>query len=190
MKKWIFLMAIGSVVFSLGCEKQMQLEETMPICLNSVSMDHLFAAAESVLEEMQFQIDKADRETGQIITRPLRGGQFFELWRQDNTTATDTLESSIQSLQRIAEIRFDWTDNMACANCRVYVQRLSVPEQPLAGTSMRSSMLTNSSGTLQRLRMNPQIEEQVEWIYLGDDPALEQVILKKVQRAVSRGGGA
>ena len=187
MKKCMLMILVGLIGFCLGCEKQVQMEETMPVCIDSDSMDHLFSAAESVLTGMQFQIDKSDRQARQIITRPLRGGQFFEFWRSDNATGADVAESSLHSIQRIAEVRFDWADGMACANCRVYVRRLSMPDQPI-GAGDASAMFTESSSHLQTLQLQPGVEEQIEWIHFGNDPALEQVILQKIQKAAQRGG--
>ena len=161
----------------------------MPICMESIPMDLLFSSAESVLTGMQFQIDKADRQAGQIITRPLRRGQFFEIWRQDNATGADVAESNLHSLQRIAEVRFDSEGSLVCTNCRVYVRRLSMPGQPIRGTRSTSYLFTDRSGSWQSLQIAPDIEEQAEWIYLGNDPDLEQAILRKIEKSIGRGSG-
>lgn len=187
MKKYVFWIPVGMILVLSGCEKQAQTEETMPICFQAVSMNRLFSEAESVMAGMQFQIDKADRDAGQIITRPLRGAQFFELWRQDNATAADTAEANLQSIQRIAEVRFDQVENSVCVNCRVTVRRLSMPDQPIRGTSGIVDRYTESSGSRQGLQIRPEIEEQIEWIYLGNDPALEQWILRKIEKRLTQG---
>lgn len=189
MKKYMGLLLIGLAAGLTGCEKQAQVEETLPICLESVSMNQLFTAAESVLTGMHFQIDKSDRQAGQIITRPLRGGQVFEFWRQDNATAADTAEASMQSIQRIAEIRFDQVENSVCANCQVTVRRLSMPDQPIRGSSGIYDLYTESTGRGQGLQMKPEVEQQMEWISLGNDPGLEKLILQKIVKKISRGGG-
>ncbi len=188
MKKCVFLIPVGLMVFWAGCHKQAQVEEqkTMPVCLDAVSMDQVFTSAESVLTGMQFQIEKLDRQAGQIITRPLRGGQFFELWRQDNATAADAAESNLHSLQRSAEVRFGKMDSQVCVNCRVLVQRLSLPDQPILGMGRASGQFTESSRREQRLQVSEKITDQAEWIYMGTDPALEELILRKIERAAGR----
>jgi hypothetical protein len=126
------------------------------------------------------------RQAGQIITRPLRGGQFFEVWRQDNATAADAAESNLHSLQRSAEVRFGKMDSQVCVNCRVLVQRLSLPDQPIQGMGRASGQFTESSRREQRLQVSEKITDQAEWIYMGTDPALEELILRKIERAVGR----
>jgi hypothetical protein len=188
MKKYVFLMSVGLMAFWTGCQKQTQVEEqkTMPICLDAVSMDQVFTSAESVLSGMQFQIEKSDRQAGRIITRPLRGAQFFEVWRQDNATAADAAESNLHSLQRTAEVRFEKIENQVCVNCRVLVQRLSLPDQPIRGMGKVSGQFTESSRRRQRLQVSEKVTDQAEWIYMGTDPALEELILKKIERAAGR----
>ncbi len=188
MKKSIFFLFLGLLLGLVGCGKEAQMEKTVPICLESVSMNQLFASAERVLREMQFEIDKADQDAGQIITRPLRGGQFFEFWRQDNATAAASAESNLHSIQRIAEVRFDRTANAVCANCRVMVRRLSMPDQPIRGRGGTSGIFTESSRSRQSLQISSEVEGEVDWIYLGEDSALEQRILKKMEKDALGGG--
>lgn len=188
MRKCIFWVPVGLLVFWSGCHKQNQVEEqkTMPICLDSAAMDQVFTSAESALTGMQFQIEKSDPQAGQIITRPLRGGQFFEFWRQDNATAAEAAESNLHSLQRTAEVRFEKIGNQICVNCRVLVHRLSLPDQPIRGMGRVSGLFTKSSRREQRLTISKPAAEQAEWIHIGTDPALEERILKKIEQAAGR----
>lgn len=188
MKKSVFWIFTGLMALGSGCQKQAQVEETLPICIEAASMDQVFSSAESVLTGMQFQIEKADRQAGQIITRPLRGGQFFEVWRQDNATAFNTAESNLHSLQRTAEVRFGRMDNEICVNCRVLVRRLSIPDEPIQGMGRASGLFTDGSRREQRLQMSQETVEEAEWSYLDRDQALEEVILRKIEKAVRRGG--
>ena len=140
MKKRMFCMLGVLAVVLAGCGQEAQVEQTQPICVGAVSTEYLFSTTLGVLKGMQFQIDKADLEARQIITRPLRGGQFFEVWRQDNASGAAGAESNLHSTQRIAEVRFDQSGDLACANCRVIVRRLSMPESSVTGNSGRDMM--------------------------------------------------
>lgn len=185
-QKWIFLGFV--LALPAGCASTKQREQTEPICLESVSMDQVFSAAEQILTRMQFAIEKSDIQAGRIITYPLRGAQFFEFWRGDNAGLSDTAEASIQSLQRIAEIRMEAEGNRVCANCRVLVRRLSVPDRPLEGMSRAGGFITDSGTRRQSLQMRQEVLAEAEWIDLGTDPRLEKKILRSIEKEVSRGG--
>ncbi len=171
-----------------GCASTQPTEPTEPICLEPVSMDQVFSAAERTLTRMQFAIEKSDVRAGQIITFPLRGAQFFEFWRADNAGLSGTAEASLHSLQRIAEVRMEAEGSQVCVNCRVLVRRLSVPDQPLEGRSRAGGYVTDSDGRGQSLQMRGQVLAQAEWVYLGTDPRLEKKILRSIQKSVSHGG--
>ena len=62
-------------------------------------------AAGDVLTRMHFVIEKLDAEQGLVRTRPLRGAQFFEMWRSDNASTFAWEESNLQSIRRAVELR-------------------------------------------------------------------------------------
>ncbi len=69
--KWIGLV-IG-IVLAGGCGVTRQTERTDTICLESVSMDQIFSAAEQTLTGMQFAIEKAGSLDQNKIRDALRG---------------------------------------------------------------------------------------------------------------------
>lgn len=75
------------------------------VCGAGVTRTEVVQAAGDVLTRMHFAIEKLDAEQGIVRTRPLRGGQFFELWRSDNAGAYNWAEANLQSVRRVVELR-------------------------------------------------------------------------------------
>ncbi len=140
-------------------------------------------AAENVLLRMHFEIEKADRVHGVVRTRPLRGAQVFEFWRQDTPTASDVIQADIQTIRKIVEINFTPTGNQLALNCRVRVQRLSLPEAGTASVSHAYQMHSRSTATEQSLQLSARQQRQMAWIDLPDDSVLAGRIVEQVTHA-------
>jgi hypothetical protein len=146
-------------------------------------------AAGDVLTRMHFAIEKLDVEQGLVRTRPLRGAQFFELWRSDNASAYNWEEANLQSVRRSVELRVKSEDgNTArlCIECAVSVQRLSLPANEIAGTSEAYRIHSSSMPTLQRVEVSPQQRRAMAWIDVGKDPDLAARILARVEQRLQR----
>jgi len=153
-------------------------------------------AAGDVLTRMHFAIEKLDAEQGLVRTRPLRGAQFFELWRSDNASAYNWEEANLQSVRRSVELRVKTEDggqktenggaSGLCVECEVSVQRLSLPANEIAGTSEAYRIHSSSMPTLQRVEVSPQQRRAMAWIDLGRDPNLAARILARVEQRLQR----
>lgn len=143
--------------------------------------------AQEVLLSMHFEIEKYDTDAGYIRTRPLSGAQFFEIWRQDNATAASAAQANLHSLRRIVELECTQEQKTTCLQCRVRVLRLSIPEQPIAGSRQMAGIYTESSSHYQTLEIGGDKDAQIEWIEVGSDRDLEQKILEKIQQDIEKG---
>jgi hypothetical protein len=160
-------------------------------------------AAQEVLTRMHFPLEKFDVEHGIIRTRPLRGAQFFELWRSDNASGFDAAEANLETVRRVVELRVTSEaadpkpDTGATASlpppaaglrveCEATVQRLSLPENQIPSISQMYRMHSQSLPTTQRLAVTPQQQEAMGWIDLGRDPQLEAKILQRIERRLRR----
>jgi hypothetical protein len=165
---------------------------TQMICADGVTRAEVVQAAGDVLTRMHFALEKLDVEQGIVRTRPLRGGQFFELWRSDNTGAYNWAEANLQSVRRVAELRIrpegreqktqDGSAHGLCVECEVSVQRLSLPPNEIAGTSEAYRIHSSSMPMLQRVEVTPQQRRAMAWIDLGPDPDLAARILTRVEQ--------
>ncbi len=189
---------------------------TQMICADGVTRAEVVQAAGDVLIRMHFAIEKLDAEQGLVRTRPLRGAQFFELWRSDNAGSYNWEEANLQSVRRAVELRVmrEAVDRRpegdpkrdesrlgtqaggACSlqptasrlrlECEVLVQRLSLPPNEVAGVSEAYRIHSSSMPTLQRIEVSPQQRRAMAWIDLGKDPDLAARVLTRIEQRLKR----
>jgi len=162
---------------------------TQMICEAGVTKADVVHAAGDVLTRMHFAIEKLDAEQGLVRTRPLRGAQFFEMWRSDDASPYAWEEANLQSIRRSVELRVGAEDGNAPRvriECAVLVQRLSLPPNEVTGTSQAYRMHSASVPTLQRIEVTPSQRRAMAWIDLGRDPDLAARILARVERRLKR----
>ena len=164
-----------------GCAGQRRLTATgEPTYLADATTADAVQAAEDILGRMHFDIEKADSVQGVVRTRPLRGAQVFEFWRQDNSTASDVLEVDLHTLRKSVELQFKQAGGQLSIDCRVRVERLSIPEAQTASVSHAYQMHSRSTPTTQTLELSPRQKQQMAWIDLGEDPILAQRIVEQI----------
>ena len=146
----------------------------------------LMEVAKDVLARMYFTIDKADFDNGLIRTRPLPGAQFFEFWRSDNAGADNALAANLHTIRRTATLDISQQGQELRIDCNVQAQRLSLPERQDSSSTRVYGMFSQSDSTLQRLKLNPEQQEEMAWIDLGSDKQLEAKILKRIETGIVR----
>lgn len=182
MKTGTLLTLAGlAAVLLTGCSQPQQVVSADPVCLPQISVVQAMEAARTVLDRMQFSIEKYDPEVHYIRTRPLSGAQVFEFWRQDNASAAAVAQANLQSIRRIVEIEAVPSPERTCIECRVYVQQLSMPETPLKSTRWMAGTFTDSSTSYQTLQLDSAQIKRMEWLDKGVDRDLEQKILSKLR---------
>ncbi|AQQ08714.1 hypothetical protein L21SP3_00503 [Sedimentisphaera cyanobacteriorum] len=166
---------ITIIIFAAsGCSQGIKFEE--PAEMNEAAAkydsprEEVMNTIREELEETGFKIDKFDTEKGYLLTAPLRGGQFFEIWRKDNQTLHSAAYSSIQSIVRIGE--FEFAEGSVQGN--VLVKQLRIEKDYEGLISDINDVFTQRSGMLAGLELP---EEGVEWSIVGRDKALEKRIL-------------
>ena len=135
---------------------------------------------------MYFVIDEADLQTGYIKTLPLSGAQGFELWRSDSAGMFNTVEASLQSIRRTAELQITAHDKDVHINCVVTTQRLNMPGRQASSSSQAYRIHSDSTRAIQRLKLTPAQERNMVWTDLGPDQRLAQRILNRIRRRLSR----
>jgi len=190
MKKlWLVTFMFLAAGILSGCAKELQIPPE-PKCLSGANIDSAMKTSEKVLVGMNFVIDKADPNLSIITTKPLVGGQFFELWRKDNVGGYNRAMSSLHTIQRIVELGFNENQGQVCIVCKVTVERLSIPEKQIDSTARAHSMFSRSSETKQSLALNEEQEQNMSWVNIGRDNQLETVILNKIDKKLtSKKGG-
>ena len=187
MKNILFVTVLAGIcVLGLGCTSSNQSLSSEPVCLPDTSVDQAMAAARTVFEKMQFELEKDDSQAHYMRTRPLSGAQFFEFWRHDNASTFSGAQANLQSIRRIVELELTPENTTTCIQCRVQVLRLSIPEQPLTGSGRMGGIYTESDIRNQTLEMDSDKLKQVEWLDAGTDPSLEQKILTMIQKQIQQ----
>jgi len=169
-----------------GCAKQQQFKAVEQICVPAAGKAEVMQAAEDVLGQMHFTIDKADAEQGLVRTRPLPGAQFFEFWRSDNVGDLNSAEANLHSIRRVVELDISRQGGQLYIGCNVNVQRLSMPEQQISSSARAYRMFSQSSPAMQRLILHPQQKKGMAWVELGNDTMLATEILKRIEKHVKR----
>ena len=134
---------------------------------------------------MHFRINKSDSEQGLIRTRPLAGAQFFEFWRKDNVGAFNRAEANLHSIRRTVEVDVSQEEGRLCVGCNVSVQRLNLPERLLHGRGQSYDMLSVSSSSVQKLKLDAEQRRLMAWVDLGRDELLETEILKRIEKKIA-----
>lgn len=184
MKKiWLIMLMLLTAGFLPGCAQKQQIE-VEPKCFSGIDNETAMKTAQRVLVGMNFVIDKADPNLSIITTRPLSGGQFFELWRKDNVGGYNTAMSNVHSIQRTVELGLNETQGEVCIVCKVKIERLSIPEKEIDSAGRAYTMFSSSSELDQRFSLNPEQQEKMDWIDLGRDNRLEVSILNRIEKQI------
>lgn len=176
------------IIFLSGCGGQNQKAAVQVVSAETETNEiaRTMKVAEDVLGEMHFEIAKADLESGYIRTRPLAGAQFFEFWRKDNVGLRNTFLSNMHSIRRIVELNISKQDGKLNINCKVHVQRLSMPQMEITSSAQAYQLFTLSTPSLQTLYLNPVQEKSMTWINLQNDDKLEAEILKRISTVITK----
>lgn len=172
--------AVFCVLLLAGCANQQHSNVAAePLCITGLEKPVVVKAAENVLGEMRFAIEKADTNSGLIRTRPLSGAQFFEFWRSDNVGSFNSAEANLHSIRRTVELNITPHGEKLCLVCDVKIERLSLPEQQTS-SGRAYQMFSRSDSSLQKLTLNPQQKAGMAWVDLGKDSHLAAKILKRI----------
>ena len=178
--------ALVGVVLSRGCAAPDQSSGPARLaCPEGITTAQVMEAAHKVLADMHFAIEKLDAEHGVVRTRPLRAGQFFEVWQCDNVGGYSAAEANVQSVRRIVELRVTAQADGPHIECDARVQRLALPGNEVAGVSHAYLMHTRSQANLLAFEVTPQQRQGMAWIDLGTDPDLAAEVVKRIERKLS-----
>ncbi|MBN2130719.1 MAG: hypothetical protein JW741_14555 [Sedimentisphaerales bacterium] len=173
---------VAGLALLVGCAAKPQGQQaTEPLVLAGATRADVMQATRETVSAMHFHIDKFDVESGVVHTKPLRGAQFFELWRNDNVGGFNAAEANLNTIRRFVELRIAERDSALHVDCSVWVQRLSLPENEVASVSQAYRMHSQSTPSVQRLELEREQKKGMAWVDLGRDARLEAEILKRIE---------
>jgi hypothetical protein len=148
--------------------------------IDAASRDQLWNAAQEVLRDYRFRLDRLDRQAGVISTLPLGSKHFFEVWRKDVATREDSLESTVNPIRRWVEVFFTPGEGQSWSAMEVVVhkERLSARDRQFNSSTAAYQYFGNTlPATTGEIRPGDLAEK---WIELGRDGALEELLLRKI----------
>ena len=180
----VLILTCTALVLLAGCAELQRDEPTCgPICVANVTIPDALKVAEDILGRMHFAIEKSDPNTSIIRTRPLAGARFFEFWRND---LAGFAEANLHSIRRVVQLNFNGQDNKLCINCTVQVQRLTLAEHEVASSSGAYRMYSQSTPSMQILKLSLEQKQGMAWVDLGNDAELAAHILKRIEKRLSQ----
>lgn len=194
--KSFFKVAVVLFIVLQGCTSKQQLQTAKQyqqaslsaapeqFCTQGITKTRAANAAEDVLTDMHFDINKKDVELGIITTRPLSGAKFFELWRHDAIGSQNRIESNLHSIRKTARINISRENQQVCINCQVQSERLSIPEHTVTSSAEAYEMFTESGSSLQRLKLHPEQQKKMSWLDAGKDYKLASEILSRIRKQI------
>ena len=168
-----------------GCATTTGLRATSenPVLVPSTDFEVVWKAAVVAVDEY-FTIATENRQQRKITTEPKTGATLLEPWEGDSVGLHERLESTLQSIRRLAIVTVEpaATGQGWAVRVEVYKQLedLIQPDRQAIGRAV-----FNNQFPLNRSRevVGP-VQAPPYWIDRGRDPKLEQAILAKIRAAL------
>lgn len=137
-----------------------------------------------IYREERIRVVDSVMTEGWIETHPKIGGTIFEPWKKDSTLGFEKAHATLQTVRRFAKVRVLPTGNGYQVDVKVYKELENLP-QPL-GSAVSGPILRHDN-TLDIDRDEQWINGRNEnWIPLGRDFSLEQLILENIQQRLTK----
>lgn len=181
------VIALAGAMFFTDCARPVPPKEKTAVIVPDGEIEGLWQAALAVLPRLDLFPERQDRAAGIIETRPTTSQHFFEGWRHDVNDPYSFAQSSFQTIQRKATVRFireGGRDRWRVAVV-VDVTRLHLSERQATATSaglqLYTAVLPTSEGQRETVAAATSVES------LGRDGAMETYILDRILRVAQTG---
>lgn len=150
-----------------------------PVFVRANNPEEAWERTVDVVHDYLFEIERENKLGGVIETRYKTGAGVLEPWHPDSVGAVNRWQSSFQSIRRKAYVRFTPAPGGYMVGVEAIKELEDVPRA--ANFAGGATFLDNSA--LQR-DLNPVVGQATPsgWITQGRDSALEQAMLKTINR--------
>jgi hypothetical protein len=172
--------------------------QTNPTLIASMDRDFVWDQIVDVVDDY-FRIQKEERvrlvgdllTEGRLDTYPRGAATLLEPWSKDSATPYDRLEATLQSQRKRALVRVIPDQAGFLVEVQVFKELEDVASPDTGAVSLANPQALRNDNSLQRVT-NPVggAQPTLGWIGLGRDPALEQVILARIQERIGGFGAA
>ena len=186
------LFLTGSLFSCLGCalpgtapSGAAQVSVSNPLLVASQNEELVWERAIDVLHDFQFEIGRENRLGRVIETVPKVGAGLFEPWHHDSVGFENRLESTLQSIRRIALISLQPDDQGQGYLVSVTVLKEIEDLAGVAGNSAGAATFSESTPLMRDL--GPVVGQSTvsNWLPQGRDPLLEEAILNRLRTVYS-----
>ncbi len=182
MRRFASTCLLAAMLMPMGCQPKytQPVFEPKAMTAQQQNFQQLWQASRKVLIRYHFHIDRQDPRAGVITTWPITGKQIFEVWRKDAARASDSGESTLQTIYRAVELTIRPTANGQDYEpiVKVSVSRSDKPIDSIASTSDAYDMFTKRRK--RRKLTGPQ--EASHLVDLGNDLALEAKLTADIRK--------
>lgn len=179
----IALAALGWLAAGCATIPGLRTESENPLIVPSGDFETVWRATVVSVDEY-FEIASERREQRKIVTQPKTGATLLEPWEGDSVGFRERLESSLQSIRRLAIVTVNPAPSGQGWAVRVEVYKeledLLQPDRQSQGRAV-----FNNIQTVNRSReiVGP-VQIAPYWIPRGRDTKLEQAIIAKIRAAL------
>ena len=179
----VALAVLGCLTVGCATIPGMRTVSENPLIVPSGDFETVWKASVVAVDEY-FDIASERREQRKIVTNPKTGATLLEPWEGDSVGFHERLESSLQSIRRIAFVTVDPATNGQGWAVRVEVRKeledLLQPDRQSLGRAV-----FNNIQTVNRSRevVGP-VQIPNGWIPRGRDTKLEQAIIAKIRASL------
>lgn len=191
-------------VTAAGCTRTVQAEN--PLEIGEDEYHAVFDATVRTLRDYRFEVDRQDRRFGVVTTGPLIAASVFEPWHDDNTTAKQVLENTLNHQRRRVRVQLAPAGTLDAAADGAGDEATTVPGEGLNGgdgvydlfvqvfverRQHPPRVLNSEVFAGVQLRRRPQLQEPIvteegliesRWRLLGRDHALERRLIAEIIR--------
>jgi len=186
--RWAVGLLVLLAAVAAGCTTPSAARFSNPMILTDAAPSQVEVAAERIVTELRFEIERPPTAPGRITTLPLTGASWFEFWRQDTQGAFQSVEASAHTVRRMVTVQVMPKDKGCQVLVKVDKQRLSAPNVMPDNIAEAFSKYNPEDSEL--VRQNELAPKKYKWVETGRDEILEQYILEHIQLAIGRAGRA
>jgi hypothetical protein len=151
--------------------------------VNADGFDTLWDASARVARDLLFQIDREDRRSGLLTTRPSVSPQFFEPWRRELQGGEELRKSSVATIRRTLQFTVERAGSGYVVTPKVLVERQVIRERRVSGQLTRNYFRGDTTGTISGSREADagQTLPDTYWYAIGRDEALERELARRIR---------
>lgn len=137
-----------------------------------------------ISREQRMQLVESILTEGWIETHPRVGSTLLEPWHRDSQRGFEKLHATMQTVRRFAKVRVVPSQDQYWIDLKIYKELEELP-QPVGSTV--AGRISRHDNSVDQDDIDALAQPNVGWIPLGRDFALEQAILRNIQKRIEKG---